>query len=273
MTVSFERLYADCRAYGWKVNEAAGTLDGLTASGVAFRALPTADTVKLAVRMTDKKAVKLQSLLTANPAFATLTVSATDNGIELHFPMNGIPAEALQDVITTAADRGVELASESFTDKLESSREPFAAYLRGFVGALLGALVGALPWFLMQWLAGWNMWYLAAAVSVAAFYGYAFLWGAHSTRFAMTSVVVCTLVATLGFTAAEFFLGGSYELLMQYFEVNQIAVTLPLFLKAMAQMLGSQLLWRLLACTLGLVSIRGRILAYTHEHLFLRGRR
>ena len=271
--MSFAQLYADCRAYGWKVNETAGTMDGLTASGVAFRALPNDDTVKLAVRMTEKKAAKLQAMLTENPAFATLTVTVTDNGIELHFPMNGIPAEALQDVITAAADRGVQLASESFTDKLESSREPTAAYLRGFAGALFGAMVGALPWFLLQWLAGWNSWYLAIVVSVASFYGYAFLWGAHTTRFATTAVVVCTLAVTLGFTVAEFFLGGSYELLLQYFEVNQIAVTLPLFLKAALQMVGSDLLWSLLACAIGLVGIRGRILAYTHEHLFLRGRR
>ena len=38
--MSFDGLYADCRAFGWRVNESAGALDGLTASGVAFRALP-----------------------------------------------------------------------------------------------------------------------------------------------------------------------------------------------------------------------------------------
>ncbi len=269
----FSKLYADCRSFGWKVNEEAGTLDGLTASGVAFRVLPPQNTVKLAVRMADKKCVKLQMLLAENPAFAELTVIPTDNGIELHFPMIGITAEALKDVVTTAADRGVEQAAASFTDKLESSREPSAAYLRGFAGAFLGALVGALPWFLLQWLAGWNLWFLGAAVSIASFYGYAFLWGAHSTRFAMTAVVTCTLLATVGYIVGNFFLGGSYDLWMQFFAENEMTVTLPLLLQSMLQSCGSDLLWCLLACAIGLVGIRGRILAYTHEHVFLRGRR
>lgn len=269
----FSKLYADCRAFGWKVNEEAGTLDGLTASGVAFRVLPPQDTVKLAVRMADKKCAKLQALLTENPAFAELTVTPTDNGIELRFPMTGITAEALKDVVTTAADRGVEQAAASFTDKLESSREPLKAYLRGAVGALLGALIGAVPWILAQWLLSWNLWMLGALISIASFYGYAFLWGAHATRFAFGSVIVCTLLTTVGYIIGNFFLGGGYAYLLDYCAAEGLTLTWQLTLQWLGTWCGSDLLFSLVCSAAALVGIRGRILAYTHEHIFLRGRR
>lgn len=268
-----EQLWKDAEALGWKVNAEAGTMDGLTAAAVAFRVLLREDRAILAVRMAEKKCAKLQSRLAQNPAFSTLIVSPTDNGIELHFPMTDIPAAVLQDVLETASRWGVELASESFTDKLETSREPAVAYLRGALGALIGALIGALPWFLVQWLVGWNMWYLGALVGIASFYGYAFLWGAHDTGFALGSVIVSSLLATVGFIVGAFFLGGDYALLMEFYAEEGIRLTTMEWVREIASWIGGDLLWSLLCCGAGLFGIRGRILAYTHEHIFLRGRR
>ncbi len=264
-----DALWQAAEGFGWRVNAEAGTIDGLTESGVAFRALPREGLVKLAVRMAEKKCPKLQARLTENPAFAELTVTGTDNGIELRFPMTDIPAAVLKDVIEAAARFGVELASESFNNKLESGREPAVAYLRGAAGALLGAIVGALPWFLVQWFVGWNMWYLGALVGIASFFGYSFLWGAHSTRFALGAVIVSSLLATTGFVVGAFFLGGDYAALVQvYAEMNMSLTAMDI-----VQYLGGELFGSWLCCAVGLFGIRGRILAYTHEHTWLRGRR
>ncbi len=264
-----EALWQATERFGWRVNVAAGTIDGLTESGVAFRALPQEGLVKLAVRISEKKCPKLQAQLTANPAFSDLTVVGTDNGVDLRFSMQDMPPDVLKDVIEAAARFGVALASESFNNKLESSREPAMAYWRGAAGALLGAAVGALPWFLMQWLLSWNMWYLGALVGIASFFGYSFLWGAHSTRFALGAVIVSSLVATTGFVLGAFFLGGEYVAVVQmYAELN-----LTLTVTDIVQMLGGELLGSWLCCAFGLFGIRGRILAYTHEHTYLRGRR
>ena len=268
-----ETFWKEAEGFGWKVNSEAGTVDGLTEATVAFRVLPREDRALLAVRIADKKCAKLQARLAQNPAFATLTVAATDNGVELRFPMLDIPAAVLRDVLETAARWGVELASESFTDKLETGREPVVAYLRGAAGALAGAILGALPWFLVYWFLGWNMWYLGALVGIASFYGYAFLWGAHDTGFALGAVIVSSLLATVGFMLGGFFLGGEYAMLLEMYAVQGIQLTGAEAIYEVLRWIGGDLLWSLLCCGGGLLGIRGRILAYTHEHVFLRGRR
>lgn len=77
----------------------------------------------------------------------------------------------------------------------ELEEPPRGSALTGILGALLGALVGAVPWFLASAFADFFVGWLGFLVGVAACWGYRLFKGRRSTRFAMATVIVCSLLA------------------------------------------------------------------------------
>lgn len=68
-------------------------------------------------------------------------------------------------------------------------------YVRGFAGALLGALIGVIPWFLASTFINFFVGWLGFLVGVAACWGYRKLRGARRPGYAMTVVIVCSVLA------------------------------------------------------------------------------
>ena len=77
----------------------------------------------------------------------------------------------------------------------ELEEPPRGSALTGILGALFGALVGAVPWFLTSTFADFFVGWLGFLVGVAACWGYRLFKGRRSTRFAMATVIVCSLLA------------------------------------------------------------------------------
>lgn len=152
----------------------------------------------------------------------------------------------------------------AYDDKFDRDGEPVSAYIRGFFGALLGAVVGIIPWVLVSSLLHITSWYLGALISVASFYGYCYLRGAHSTRYAVTLIVV--------FSLGVMVLPG---VVTQCIYVMQEGAAFwdALALAFQPQVLISNLAsmgFGLLANIAGLLAIKNRVLSYTHEAQFLR---
>ena len=75
------------------------------------------------------------------------------------------------------------------------AEEPRGSAASGILGALLGALVGAVPWFQASTFASFFVGWLGFLVGVAACYGYRLFKGRRSTRFAMVTVIVSSILA------------------------------------------------------------------------------
>lgn len=257
-------LYAACVAAGYKVNEQAGTVDGVT-NGIAWRLMPDADTLDLSVSVSEKNLQKWQSELTGEA-----TVVRHGYGVRLTAAgVSNMSAEALIAYLNGWTAYAAGAAGASFDDKFQSYREPVAAYLRGAAGAFLGALVGVIPWVLTG-LFGWQLWIFGILISVASFYGYQWLRGAHATGFAVGCIVVSSLVAL----AAGQVLGTAFDWMMH----SEVAIPFWEALRACLspaglQMVAGDSLFALLSCALGFAGIRGKVMAYTHESNFLRRRK
>lgn len=257
-------LYNVCAAAGHRVNAEAGTVDGVC-RGIAFRLMPESGTVDLSVNIAEKNLQKWQEQLGA-------TATVVYHGFGVRLTVAGLSAMSGEQVLA-ALDGWTSYASgaagQSFTDKFQSYREPVAAYFRGAAGAFLGALVGVIPWVLVGAL-GWYMWLFGSVISVASFYGYQWLRGAHSTHFAVGSIVVSSLLAlmvaqVLG-TAVDWMLYS--EVAMSFGEALAFCFT-----REGLQIILSDSLFGLLACALGFVGIRGKVMDYTHESGYLRRRK
>ena len=77
----------------------------------------------------------------------------------------------------------------------EIEEESKGSTVLGIIGAFLGAVVGAVPWFLASTFAHFFIGYLGFLVGWAAAFGYGKLHGRRSYRFAMVTVVICSILA------------------------------------------------------------------------------
>ena len=186
-------------------------------------------------------------------------------GVLLTLPgTDGLSPEEYTALIRIAAVEATKLIGVAYDDKFDRDGEPVSAYIRGFFGALLGAVVGIIPWVLVSSLLHITSWYLGALISVASFYGYCYLRGAHSTRYAVTLIVV--------FSLGVMVLPG---VVTQCIYVMQEGAAFwdALALAFQPQVLISNLAsmgFGLLANIAGLLAIKNRVLSYTHEAQFLR---
>lgn len=252
-------VYESCAAAGYRADGEAGTVDGVC-SGVAFRARPAEGTLDLSVNVSEKNLKRWQQTLPEG-----ITAALQERGVRL---AGNLPTD-LPAFIAAQTAYGAGLADTSFSNKFQTYKEPFIAYLRGVLGAFLGALAGTAVWTLTGFI-GFRLWIFGAVISIAAFYGYMWLRGAHNTRFAVTVIVICSLLAL---AAGQ--LGSSAILILRaseepvtFWEAVAICLT-PEGLRAVF----SSSLFALLACALGFVGIRGKVMDYTHERTWMRRRK
>lgn len=254
-----ETVFESCAAAGYRADPAAGTVDGVC-SGVAFRARPGEQTLDLSLNVSEKNLKRWQQSLPEG-----ITVSQQERGVRL---AGALPAD-LPGFIAAQTAYGAGLADTSFTDKYQRYREPFTAYLRGALGAFLGAVAGTALWTLTGFI-GFRFWFFGAVISIAAFYGYMWLKGAHDTRFAVAVIVIFSLLALVGGQ-----IGSSAILYMKWSEEPISfwqAVLFYLTPEGLADILYTSL-FSLLACALGFLGIRGKVMDYTHERTWLRRRK
>lgn len=81
------------------------------------------------------------------------------------------------------------------TSPVLTQKEPVSAYIKGLIGALLGALVGCIPWFIVSFFAGYFVGLLGFVVGFVSFFGYKLFRGAKSFAYAMTVIVVCSVLS------------------------------------------------------------------------------
>ena len=178
-----------------------------------------------------------------------------------------LTGEALVSLIEMAAAKSVELIGNAYNDRFEKKQgEPVTSYLTGLLGALFGAVAGVLPWFIASRFLNFQFGWLAFLVSTGAFFGYRWFRGAHNTSYAMTVIVLFSLLAM--------FLSNLVECGLDYIAVNpevSLLQAMQLYLTGgNIQLVFSGMLFGILFAALGLAAIRGRVLAYTHEPWFLR---
>lgn len=77
----------------------------------------------------------------------------------------------------------------------EIEEEPKGSVVLGVLGAMLGAVVGAVPWFLASTFTSFFIGYLGFLIGWAAAFGYGKFHGRRSYGFAMTTVVICSVLA------------------------------------------------------------------------------
>lgn len=261
--MTLPQLYDACAAAGYRPNAEAGTVDGVT-HGIAWRLTPQEGTLDLSVSVSEKNLQKWTQ------DFAGGAVTYYGYGVRLTAAgMMNMTAEALLSYIDGWTAYAEGAAGSSFDNKFESYREPAAAYFRGVAGAFLGALVGVIPWVLSGFL-GFQLWLFGILVSVAAFYGYRQLRGAHATGFAVGAIVVASLLAVF---VGEM-VSGAFSMVLY----SEVPIT---FWEALGACLTpSGLMWvaqdavfGLLCCALGFFGIRGKVMEYTHERGYLRRRK
>lgn len=80
--------------------------------------------------------------------------------------------------------------------ELDDSRRE-GSYPLGLLGALLGAVVGAVPWFLASTFANFFIGWLGFLVGWCACWGYRKFHGARRTGYAMTVIILCSILAVV----------------------------------------------------------------------------
>lgn len=70
-------------------------------------------------------------------------------------------------------------------------------YVSGILGALAGAIIGALPWFVAETFLHYFLSILGAVISLASFYGYKLLGGIRKKGFALTVIIISSILAVI----------------------------------------------------------------------------
>lgn len=89
----------------------------------------------------------------------------------------------------------VSASEQPQTASVCAAEEARGGTVSGIFGALLGALVGAVPWFLTSTFVRFFVGWLGFLVGIAACCGYRLFNGRRSTRFAMVTVIVSSILA------------------------------------------------------------------------------
>lgn len=151
---------------------------------------------------------------------------------------------------------------------VEDVQDGAGSYILGFAGAFLGALIGVVPWFLASTFAHFFVGWLGFLVGIAACWGYRKCRGARRTGYAMTVIVICSILALV---LAEF---GSWMFLLctdPDWQADAAYYGIPVAQMAFASLLMPENLphilpnlgMGLLIGILGIVSARQKVLAYT----------
>lgn len=248
---------------GYTLREETSSLTGLC-NGVAFRAvLGPPLTLELSVSLPDTALRKLSSRLSS---YTDVSVVRHAYGVLVTLPIpDNLSGDFLGKLLDDITAQAVSLAGASHDDRFERYGEPFSCYIRG----LFGALVGVLPWLLCTYFFSFQFGYLGFAISMGAFFGYQQCRGAHHTTFAMTCIVLFSLLAVLASQGVLLFL--SFKSANPFLSAGDLFGMMKVYLLngGLKTELGD-LLFGLLFVALGFVGIRGRILRYTHEPKFLR---
>lgn len=256
--------WSACIANGWKVNEQEKTVSGVH-NGIAFRLTEGTDALRLemSVNIADKPLTKLAPRLSAYG-----NVTAEHHGFGVMVTLAGtLSDERMAAWIVDATAAAAALIGVSHNEKFEHYGESVGSYLRGLAGALLGALVGVLPWIVAEQLLNIQFGWLGIFISIASFFGYEKFRGAHRTTYAMCCIGVFSLLAMV--------LGQAVQVLYVFYDVTgdlSVAWTMMLSIEVWKEML-TDILFGIVFAVIGVVLIRQKVLAYTHDAGFLRRRK
>lgn len=150
----------------------------------------------------------------------------------------------------------------------EEIQDGAGSYILGFAGAFLGALIGVVPWFLASTFAHFFVGWLGFLVGIAACWGYQKCRGARRTGYAMTVIVICSILALV---LAEF---GSWIFLLctdPDWQADAAYYGIPVAQMAFASLLMPENLphilpdlgMGLLIGIFGIISSRQKVLVYT----------
>ena len=87
-----------------------------------------------------------------------------------------------------------ETAADARSYACEWEDTPQGNRVTGVIGAMLGAMIGAIPWFIASTFTSNFIGWLGFLTGIAACYGYRLFRGRRSTRFAMTVIVISSIL-------------------------------------------------------------------------------
>lgn len=265
--MSVQDILTACAAQGYRADPAAATASGVE-GGIAFLARVEPGTLEMSVNIPADRLEKLRArVAAASPDFGGVTVAHHNFGVLLTLPgAADLAPDVFVGFIRTSAAEAAKLIGVAYDDKFEKDREPFSSYIGGFFGALLGALVGVVPWVLVTNLVHIQFGYLGFLISIASFYGYCYLRGAHSTSYAVTVIVIFSLGVMFlpdGIANVIFYMQAYPD-----WSLGQ-ALSASFSPSALVNMLPG-MGFGLVSNIIGLTAIRGRVLSYTHSSWYLR---
>ena len=268
--MALQDIYDFAKQNGYKTDSEKGTVSGMV-EGVAFLVNLQTDDCIMAINLPEKSFDKLrQQLLSVDERFHSINIVSHERGVLFSgIPISQMTGDSFEQYLHLCATISANVQKTAYSDKHEHYGEPFSAYLKGILGAFLGALVGALPWFIAANFLHFQFGWLGFLVSTASFYGYQKFCGAHSTGFATGCIVIFSLLAMFltSFIPYSLFVMQSAE----NFVFPQTLLQ-NLFEEGGLQYLGRDMIFGIIMAGIGLISIKNRVMTYTHDSQYLRRR-